>query len=79
MKFLGMFLWIKLVGVMDTFDLIKIKAVEELVLMVPGRSFSPNNQPSQYVRASYSTASADDMDKAMQRLANLLKKERDAK
>lgn len=32
-----MFLWIKLNGVEDTTDLIKKKAVEELVLMVPGK------------------------------------------
>lgn len=71
----GMFLWMKLLGVEDSTELIKKKAVEELVLMVPGKSFSPNGGPSPYVRASFSTSSDEDMEKAMQRLGSLLKKE----
>ena len=74
-----MFLWFKLHGIEDTLDLIKTKALNEKVLFVPGRSFSPNNEPSPYVRASYSTATFEQMEEAMKRLANLLKKEKEQK
>ena len=50
----GMFLWIKFKNVDDTFDLIKEKALEKKVLLVPGRSFSPTNSPSPYARAAFS-------------------------
>ncbi|GMH87679.1 hypothetical protein TrVE_jg2792 [Triparma verrucosa] len=74
----GMFLWMKLKGVKDSNDLIMNKAVERKVLMVPGASFIPtnNDEPniSSFVRASYSTASVEEMDEACQRLRDLLKK-----
>jgi len=69
----GMFLWLKLIGVADTTELIKVKAVKELVLMVPGKSFSPNGEDSPYVRAAFSTASLGDIDDAIRRLSLLLK------
>ncbi len=71
---IGMFLWFRLLGVSDSTELIKKKAVEEKVLLVPGSSFSPSGSPSPYVRASFSTASKEDMELAMQRLASLLRK-----
>lgn len=39
----GMFVWLKLLGVTDTFELITKHAVEQKVLLVPGRAFVPNN------------------------------------
>lgn len=68
----GMFLWIKLIGVHDTYDLISNRAVESKVLFVPGSVFDPNNKPSSYVRAAYSTATPIEMNTAMERLKTLL-------
>jgi kynurenine/2-aminoadipate aminotransferase len=71
----GMFLWLKLNGIDDTKALIEEKAAAANVLFVPGQSFDPLDRPSPYVRASFSTASDDDMDIAMGRLAALIANE----
>lgn len=69
----GMFIWIKLLGIDDTEVLIKEKAVAHRVLLVPGKVFMPDpDAPCAYVRAAYSTASFDEMNLAMERLATLL-------
>jgi kynurenine/2-aminoadipate aminotransferase len=68
----GMFVWIRLIGVTDSFKLISEKAVEAGVLLVPGKEFYPNPQISSYVRASFSYSSEEDMEKGVQRLASLL-------
>ncbi|KNC78098.1 hypothetical protein SARC_09449 [Sphaeroforma arctica JP610] len=68
----GMFVWFKLLGVEDSTDIIKEKAVEKLVLMVPGKAFTPGGGPSPYVRATFSTASKEDMEEAMRRFGELL-------
>eukprot|EP00658_Telonema_sp_P-2_P003627 TRINITY_DN11351_c0_g1_i2.p1 TRINITY_DN11351_c0_g1~~TRINITY_DN11351_c0_g1_i2.p1 ORF type:complete len:460 (-),score=87.29 TRINITY_DN11351_c0_g1_i2:27-1406(-) len=65
----GMFVWFKLNGVEDSFELIKTRAVEQKVLLVPGTAFMPNSEPSPCVRASYSTAKPEDMEEAMRRLS----------
>uniref|UniRef100_A0A8C4QCH3 Kynurenine/alpha-aminoadipate aminotransferase, mitochondrial n=1 Tax=Eptatretus burgeri TaxID=7764 RepID=A0A8C4QCH3_EPTBU len=70
----GMFLWIKLVGITDTYDLIMQKAKEKKVLFVPGRDFLPDNtMPSPFVRASFSLSSQMQMDKGLKTLAEILK------
>jgi kynurenine/2-aminoadipate aminotransferase len=70
----GMFLWMKL-PFKDTKALIETKAAQAHVLLVPGQAFDPRNQPSPYVRASFSTASDDELDTAMARLAGLIRSE----
>ena len=45
----GMFLWIKIHGVKDTTQLISEKAVNNKVVMVPGRAFTPNGDDSRLV------------------------------
>ena len=67
----GMFLWLKLHNISDTKALIEEKAAAANVLFVPGQAFDPLDRPSPYVRAAYSTASRDDMNIAMKRLADL--------
>ena len=69
----GMFLWFKLIGIDDTKYLIENEAAKANVLLVPGQAFSPLNQASSYTRASFSTASDEEMDLAMERLAKLIK------
>ncbi|RHY28347.1 hypothetical protein DYB32_006034 [Aphanomyces invadans] len=68
----GMFVWIKLLGVDDSKALIEQKAVASKVLLVPGQVFLPENVKTSYVRAAYSTATPEQMDLALSRLAALL-------
>ena len=69
----GMFIWFQLHGVTDSMALIKQRAVEAKVLLIPGQSCSPTNSVSNCVRAAFSTASDADMDTALSRLATLLR------
>ncbi|XP_066488997.1 kynurenine/alpha-aminoadipate aminotransferase, mitochondrial-like [Tiliqua scincoides] len=72
----GMFLWIKIKGVSDTYQMIKEKALERGVSFVPGCAFMfESTQPCPYVRASFSYASADQMDQGFRLLAELIKEE----
>lgn len=67
----GMFLWIKVNGIEDTKSIID-QIRDNLVLLVPGQAFSPNGTPSQYLRASFSVVTEENMDVAMERLAQAL-------
>ncbi|KAJ3129428.1 hypothetical protein HK100_008648 [Physocladia obscura] len=71
----GMFVWIKLLGIDDSASLIKQKAVEKKVLLVPGFEFFPNPKTTPYVRASFSTATAEEIDIALARLAEIIREE----
>ncbi|KAJ3127566.1 hypothetical protein HK098_006095 [Nowakowskiella sp. JEL0407] len=68
----GMFVWINLKTVSDTSDLIKRKAIEKKVLLVPGFEFLPNVTKTSYVRASFSLASEEEIDEALRRLRELI-------
>ena len=65
----------KLNGIEDTKALIEEKAVAAKVLFVPGQAFSPTNEKTSYVRASFSIAEPKFIDTAIQRLAQLIKDE----
>lgn len=71
----GMFLWIKLIGIQDTRDMIMKKALEKEVLFVPGDVFQVNDGKSQFVRACFSMCSEEDMNEGMRRLASLITEE----
>ena len=59
----GMFLCIKLLdGITDARYLIEERAAEARVLLVPGQSFDPLDRPSPYVRASFSTATDEEIE-----------------
>lgn len=49
------------------------------VVLVPGKVFLPDGGRSNHVRASFSVASHEDMDTAMQRLRSLLLEEKEAR
>lgn len=69
----GMFVWIDLHNVEDSEALITQGALDAKVLLVPGAAFrSAEAPPTGYVRAAFSTASIDEIDEAMRRLALLL-------
>ena len=58
----GMFLWLKL-NIKDTKKMIEVKAMERNVLFVPGSVFMIDSSlPCPYIRASYSTATPEQMD-----------------
>ncbi|KAJ3145662.1 hypothetical protein HK101_002413 [Irineochytrium annulatum] len=69
----GMFVWFKLVGIRDSSSLITEKAIERKVILVPGFEFFPNPRTTPYVRASFSTASPEEIDTALQRLAEVIR------
>ncbi|KAJ3155817.1 hypothetical protein HDU89_005375 [Geranomyces variabilis] len=75
----GMFVWLKLLGISDSSDLIRNKARDKKVLLVPGFEFFPNPRNTPYVRASFSTANEEDMDEALKRLAELVTEARGEK
>jgi len=60
----------------DSERLIMEKALEEKVLMVPGTSFMPQLESSCYVRAAFSTATPEEIETALERLAKLLRSNR---
>ncbi|XP_032269082.1 kynurenine/alpha-aminoadipate aminotransferase, mitochondrial isoform X1 [Phoca vitulina] len=70
----GMFLWVKIKGISDIKQLIEEKAIKKEILMLPGNVFYiDSSAPSPYFRASFSSASPEQMDMAFQRLAQLIK------
>ncbi|ROT65342.1 hypothetical protein C7M84_016696 [Penaeus vannamei] len=72
----GMFLWIKVLGVKDTEDMLLERGAARHVLLVPGKGFTTKfHSPCQYMRASYSTVTAEQMDKAFRILAEVIREE----
>ncbi|KAG8230459.1 hypothetical protein J437_LFUL009948 [Ladona fulva] len=73
----GMFLWIKVKGVLDVYEMVMSRGVHTKgVMFVPGHAFMPDpTKPCPYIRASYSLASYEDMDKGFARLAELIDEE----
>lgn len=68
----GMFAWLRCKGIEDTDVLLKTHATAAKVLALSGRAFSPEQLPSSYLRLAYSTATAEEMDTACQRLRTML-------
>ena len=72
----GMFLWINVNDVPNTWDMIMKRAMKKNVMLIPGRAFMPNDTgSSSFMRASFSIASEERIDVGMQRLADLIKEE----
>ncbi|XP_049607672.1 kynurenine/alpha-aminoadipate aminotransferase, mitochondrial [Syngnathus scovelli] len=70
----GMFLWMELMGVSDTRQLIMEKALEKEVLLVPGGVFMiDSDEPCSHVRAAYSLSTPEQIDLAFGRLAALIR------
>jgi kynurenine/2-aminoadipate aminotransferase len=68
-----MFVWLKLLGIPDSAQLISTKAIEHKVLLVPGFEFYPNPLVTSFVRAAYSIASEEDIEEGVKRLAFIVK------
>ena len=56
----------------DSEAVIRTKAFEKGVLALPGTVFSPNGSKTAYVRASFSLTDDGDVDKAIQRLRDVV-------
>lgn len=70
----GMFLWIRVRGVDDTWSMIMDDGLQENIMLVPGKVFVPNGATSPYLRASYSIAPEEKFDEAFRRLANIIRR-----
>ncbi len=78
----GMFLWIRVDGVDDTWDMIMKEGLKRNIMLVPGKVFVPTvesgeKRPSPYLRASYSIAPEEKFDEAFRRLAELIREEQE--
>ncbi|XP_068230473.1 kynurenine/alpha-aminoadipate aminotransferase, mitochondrial-like [Palaemon carinicauda] len=72
----GMFLWLKVPGVIDTWDMILERALKKDVILVPGKAFMCNPAtPCQYMRAAFSVVTPEKMDKGLMNLAELIREE----
>ncbi|CAB3373686.1 Hypothetical predicted protein [Cloeon dipterum] len=72
----GMFLWVKVKGVSDVLAMVMERGLKKDVMLIPGHAFmSDPTKPCPYIRLSYSLVPMEDVEKAMQRLAELIKEE----
>ncbi|CAL4121765.1 unnamed protein product, partial [Meganyctiphanes norvegica] len=69
----GMFLWLRVPGVQDTWSMIMDNAVEAGVILVPGKAFmTDTNKPCQYMRAAFSLAAPEKIDQGFASMAETL-------
>lgn len=78
----GMFFWLKVPGVKDTWDMILTRGLEKNIMLLPGHGFMPGlsrrsneDQRCSYMRAAFSVASEKDFDVAFARLSDLIREE----
>lgn len=72
----GMFLWMKVHGVKDTYNMIMEKALAKEVVLMPGRHFmTDDTKPCPYLRAAFSLASEDKINTGFERLAQVIREE----
>ncbi|KAK4321750.1 hypothetical protein Pmani_007488 [Petrolisthes manimaculis] len=74
----GMFLWLKVLGVRDTWDMVMRRGLEGKVMLVPGHAFMTDPiRPCPYLRASFSATSTPIMHQGMKNLAELIQREKE--
>lgn len=72
----GMFVWIKVRGVSDVYDMLMTRGLKKNITFVPGHAFMADpTEACNYIRASFSKASLKQIDKAMKLLAELIREE----
>ncbi|EPZ33878.1 PLP-dependent transferase [Rozella allomycis CSF55] len=62
----GMFIWMKILGIVDSESLVKEKAIQE-------KEFMPHGDKSPFLRAAFSTATEEEIDTALLRLGKIIK------
>ncbi|CAG9764944.1 unnamed protein product [Ceutorhynchus assimilis] len=72
----GMFVWIKVHGVADVYDMLMTRGLKKNITFVPGHAFMADpTKACQYIRASFSKATLKQIDRAMYLLGELIKEE----
>ncbi|XP_044263879.1 aromatic amino acid aminotransferase DDB_G0287711 isoform X2 [Tribolium madens] len=72
----GMFVWIKVRGVSDVYDMLMSRGLKKGITFVPGHAFMADpTKACSYIRASYSKANPKQIEKAMKLLAELIREE----
>ncbi|XP_074042463.1 aromatic amino acid aminotransferase DDB_G0287711 isoform X2 [Leptinotarsa decemlineata] len=72
----GMFIWFKVLGVSDVYEMLLNRGLKKHITFIPGQNYMADpTKACNYVRASYSKASLQQIDKAMQILAELIREE----
>lgn len=72
----GMFVWIKVRGVSDVYEMLMTRGQKKNITFVPGHAFMADpTQACNYIRASYSKATPKQIDRAMKLLAELIREE----
>lgn len=72
----GMFVWIRVRGVSDVYDMLMSRGLKKGITFVPGHAFMADpTKACNYIRASYSKATPKQIEKAMKLLAELIKEE----
>lgn len=73
----GMFVWIKVHGVGDVYEMLMNRGLKKLITFVPGHAFMADpTQACSYIRASYSKASPKQIEKAIKLLGDLIREEK---
>ncbi|EEB09965.1 kynurenine/alpha-aminoadipate aminotransferase, putative [Pediculus humanus corporis] len=74
----GMFLWIKVKGLPDTFNLVGNECIKHGVMLVMGHAYSVyKDKPSSYLRACFSLATPEQIEVGMERLAKAIRVEQE--
>ena len=80
----GMFLWMQVPQVTDTWDMLLKRGLSKNIMLLPGHAFMPKNAAEKsggknvnHMRAAFSVASESDFDVAFERLADLIREEQD--
>lgn len=74
----GMFVWIKVHGVRDVYEMLTTRGFKKNVIFTPGHAFMVDpSEPCNYIRASYSKCSPDNIDIAFKILAELIVEEKE--
>ncbi|XP_021962290.1 kynurenine/alpha-aminoadipate aminotransferase, mitochondrial [Folsomia candida] len=72
----GMFLWMRMLHVEDTYEMVMERGIGEKIMLLPGREFMARREDHcPYLRAAFSVIPEDEMDEGMERLKALIKRE----
>jgi DNA-binding transcriptional MocR family regulator len=72
----GMFIWFEMPGNFDAARMVEIDGVEVGIILIPGSSFSITGSLKNYMRASFSMITWDQVEEGMLRFAVMIERER---
>lgn len=73
----GMFVWIKVHGISDVYEMLMTRGIKKLITFVPGHAFMADPaQACNYIRAAYSKAPTKQIEKAIKLLGELIREEK---